>query len=673
MTPKLLMPALLAMLAASAGANAATEKYTAIFGGRNVGHMVADTQGDVTTINLDIKNNGRGPTIAETLKLDAHGLPAEWKISGNTTFGSKIAEQFSVAGKQARWSDATGPGSARLKEPSVYVAQGSSAWALGVYARALLRSPNHELPALPGGRLRLDAGEALSVNGTGGPVAVTAYALSGIDLTPAMLLLDASGKLFSFLTPDFIIVREGYENEEVRLRALAAKWSTDRFVGIEKEVAHRFDAPVRIRNVRLFDPTTRALTDAVSVVVHGHEIAAVEPLDSPATPGEVSIDGAGGTLVPGMYEMHMHLSQDVALLNVAAGVTSVRDMGNDNAVLDQLIARIQSGAIGGPRVIRSGFVEARSNFSANNGFVVDSEAKAIDAVRWYAARGYWQIKIYNSMNPAWVPAIIKEAHRLGMRVAGHVPAFSNADAMMAAGYDEMTHINQFMLGWVLAPTEDTRTLLRITALKRLQNLDLNSDKVQHTIGMLIDRKLAIDPTLGIHEMLTLGRDGQTPPGAVDYIDHLPVAAQRDARKAMADVSAPGDDAAYRAAFDKIIATVRILHDRGAFIVPGTDTGGSFTYHRELELLVKAGMTPGEVLSRATLDMARYVGQDQRLGSIARGKLADFFLIPGDPTRDIKAIKTISMVVKDGAVYFPSEIYPHFGIQPFIAAPKMTLP
>src|SRR5262249_33259058 len=157
-----------------------------------------------------------------------------------------------------------------------------------------------------------------------------------------------------------------------------------------------------------------------------------------------------------------------------------RDMGNDNAVLDRLIDRIENGTIDGPRVTRSGFIEGKSPYSSNNGIVVDSEAKAVEAVRWYAARGYWQIKIYNTMNAAWVPVIVKEAHALGMRVAGHVPAFSNADAMMEAGYDEMTHINQFMLGWVLNPGEDTRTLLRLTALRRLQTLDLNTAAVKRT-------------------------------------------------------------------------------------------------------------------------------------------------------------------------------------------------
>jgi hypothetical protein len=147
------------------------------------------------------------------------------------------------------------------------------------------------------------------------------------------MLLDADGNLFASVTPDFIVVREGYEAEEVRLRQLAADWSTERFATMQKEVAHDYGAPVRIRNVRLFDPNTSQLTAPLSVLVNGKRIAAVEPLDSPATPGEVTIDGAGGTLIAGMYEMHGHLGQNEALLNLLAGITSLRDMGNDNAVL----------------------------------------------------------------------------------------------------------------------------------------------------------------------------------------------------------------------------------------------------------------------------------------------------------------------------------------------------
>ncbi|HEY2357597.1 MAG TPA: hypothetical protein VGH86_09110, partial [Phenylobacterium sp.] len=571
-------------------ASAETTSFTAVFGGKNVGHLIADTKGDTTTIDFDIKNNGRGPTDAEVIKSNADGLPIDWKITGATTFGSKVSETFHQAGGKAEWTDSTGHGQANVANPGLYVSQAGSPWGDGIIAKALLKAPNMTLAALPGGTVHLERGDTLTVQGAGGPMQVTRYDLLGIDLTPTTLLLDAKGDLFAEVSASSIIVRKGYEGEEVRLRKLAADWSTARLVDMEKQVAHRYAGPVRIKNVRLFDPKTSALSGPVSVIVRGKEIAAVEALDSPATPGEVTIDGAGGTLVAGMYEMHAHLGQDGAMLNLIAGITTVRDMGNDNAVLDRLIGRIDAGEIGGPHVIRSGFIEGKSPFSANNGILVDSQEAAIDAVRWYGARGYWQIKIYNSMNPAWVPAMVKEAHALGMRVAGHVPAFATADDMIVAGYDEMTHINQFMLGWVMTQGEDTRTLFRLTALKRLPALDLQSPKVQHTIQMMVDGKKAIDPTLEIHEQLTQNRDGQVPPGAVDYIDHMPIGYRRGAMKAWVDTSAPGDDKAYREAFEQILKTTKMLHDRGVFIVFGTDTGGSFTYHRELELYQRAGFT-----------------------------------------------------------------------------------
>ena len=648
-------------------------RYTVIFGGQNVGHVFVDTKAGLTKIDYNVKSNGRGPTMAETLNLGADGLPNSWAISGTTTFGSKVSERFDRNKGRATWLDSTGKGQASVKEPAIYVAQVGSPWSLQIYARALLKQPGLTMRALPGGTLKLEKGDTLSVEGKAGALQVTRYDLSGIQTEPDTMLLDAQGNLFASVSPSAVVVREGYEGEEERLRKLAADWSTERFAAIQREVAHDYGVPVRIRNVRLFDPKTSALTSPVSVVVSGKQIAAVEPVDSPATPGEATIDAAGGTLIAGMYEMHGHLGQEDALMNVLAGITSVRDMGNDNEVLDSLVRRIEAGEIAGPHVIRSGFIEGKSPFNANNGILVDSQETAVDAVRWYGARGYWQIKIYNSMNPAWVPAMVEEAHRLGMRVAGHVPAFSTADQMIEAGYDEITHINQFALGWVIAQGEDTRTLFRLTALKRLPALDLNSAKVQHTIDLMAKGNKAIDPTLGIHENLVFNKDGQVPPGATDYLSHMPIGTRRDAMKAWIDTSAPGDALAYRQAFEKLIGVVRQLHDQGVFIVFGTDTGGSFTYHRELELYQQAGMTAPEILKRATWDSARYVGQEQRSGSIEKGKRADFFLVPGDPTKDLKAIKTIAMVVKDGVFYYPSEVYPKFGIEPFTTAPKVALP
>jgi hypothetical protein len=254
-----------------------------------------------------------------------------------------------------------------------------------------------------------------------------------------------------------------------------------------------------------------------------------------------------------------------------------------------------------------------------------------------------------------------------MFVTGHVPAFSNANAMLRAGFDEMTHINQTMLGWVLEPDEDTRTLLRLTAMKRFPNLDLNSPEVQETLDLFVANNTAIDPTLAIHELLMLSRNGEISPGTTDFIDHLPPNEQRGFKVAMAQIADEEEDKAYREAYQKIVETITLMKEKGIFIVPGTDLGGAFFLHRELELYQQLGYTPSELLKLATYDMAQYLGKDN-LGSIAPGKLADFFLVPGNPVENIKDIKTISLVSKGGTFYYPAEVYPAFGIRPFTEKP-----
>ena len=106
-------------------------------------------------------------------------------------------------------------------------------------------------------------GSDLTLAGTPGPARVTAYALSGTNLSPDFVLLDARGGLFAVISPAFVIVRDGYEKEDARLRALAATMSSDRLIAIQKAAAHRYGAPVRITNVRLFNPVTKSLTGPV--------------------------------------------------------------------------------------------------------------------------------------------------------------------------------------------------------------------------------------------------------------------------------------------------------------------------------------------------------------------------------------------------------------------------
>ena len=659
--------------AEAAGKASAELGYTIMVSGVEIGAMDVLRAGPAITVDYEYRNNGRGPTMEEAIVLDENGFPMAWSIEGNTTFGNAVNETFALSDGTAKWVDSTGEGQAAADAPAMYITQSGTPYDLGVYARALLADEDRSLPAWPAGSLTLDEMERFEVDGPDGAETVTTYALIGPELDPSYFALDEEQEFFALLTPEFLVIRDGYAELDKSMRERAVRYSTERFEAMQAETAHTFDAPVRIANVRIFDPQQKALTDLKSVLVEGNRIVSIDAPDA-ASDGEYLVDGEGGTLVPGLSDMHGHMGQDAAMLNIAAGVTFVRDMGNDNEVLGELISKIDAGTLAGPRIIRSAFIEGKSPFSSNNGELVSNQDEANAAVRKACDAGhFFQIKIYNSMKAEWVPEMVDLAHECGLNVAGHVPAFSRANTMIEYGYDELTHINQIMLGWVLDADEDTRTLLRLTALSRLPNLDLVSDDVQRTLDLMEQNDVAIDPTLAIHEALLLSRNGEFRPGVEDYIDHMPVGVQRSAKQAWSKIETPADDKAYADAFNQIVTTVQMMHQRGIFMLMGTDMGGSFNLHRELELYQMIGFSPAEVLARATLESAAFMGIDNEIGSIEEGKLADFFLVPGNPVEDLKAIKTIRMVMKDGVAYYPTEIYPAFGIEPFTDVPTVTAP
>ncbi len=171
----------------------------------------------------------------------------------------------------------------------------------------------------------------------------------------------------------------------------------------------------------------------------------------------------------------------------------------------------------------------------------------------------------------------------------------------------------------------------------------------------------------------LSRAGEIPPGDHAYLDHMPIGYQRYRKRTFVPLDAPGDDAAYREAFEILLAVIRLLHENGIPLLVGTDDGTGFTVHRELELYVRAGVPAADTLALATLGSATYLGQQDELGSIEPGKRADFFLVPGDPTADISEVRRIRLVSRGGTVYFPSEIYTALGIEPFEPPAKVTAP
>ncbi len=650
-----------------------SETYAVLFGGTQVGELKVERLNNALNIDYGYSNNGRGSSSVESLRLSDTGLPLDWQINGKTVFGNAVDERFVAEKGSASWQDAAGGGNATFSAESMYVAQNASPYSLYIYASALLNSENNKLPALPGGELRIDKIDTITLKSTNAdtPVEAGIFAISGISLDPSYIALDSEEQMLAYLSPRFTLLRQDLTSEDQTLRQLAATLNASRFEAIAKRATNSYDKPVRINNVRIFQPQTLSLSEPKSVLLNQNKIAAIEAVVQTPSADEVVIEGNGGSLIPGLYEMHGHMSDDDALLNVMAGITSVRDMGNEMEVLEALEDKIARNVLIGPRISKSAFIEGKSPFSNATGELAASEQEAVELVRMYAERGgYHQIKIYSSVKGEWVPAMVAEAKKHGMRVAGHIPAFSKVDEMMRSGYDEVTHINQLMLSWVLDREEDTRTLFRITGMKRFADLDLDSEAVKTSLDIMVDKNIAIDPTMVIHEFGLTGRNGETRIGMVDYIDNMPIGIQRSAKQALLNVADEAEDKAYKAAFNKIIATLSLMHKRGIFIVPGTDLGGAFELHRELELFSKIGMSNAEVLRRASYDMANYLAQGEQLGSIEAGKLADFFLVPGNPLDDLRAIKTVAMVAKDGQIYFPSRVYPEFGIKPFTEVPRV---
>jgi hypothetical protein len=666
-------------VAASAATSAATsiEKLSIVQGDTTVGTISAKTDGPVVSVDYAVSENGRGPKHHETIRLGSNFIPVEWTVSGTSLMGGPVSEKYSWQSGRATWTSQADHGDVAAANPPLYVVNDDSPWALFVYARALLKTSGHELDVLPSGTMRLAEVRALTVGTGKDAVPVTIYRIDGTKLESDYVMLDRSQRLFASFGGGALTVRQGREKDAAFISKISHDLGFELAREEQRKLRHQFDAPVRIRNVRIFDPKTGQLSGPSTVVVARGRIAEILPLsETSADPNtadpadEVLVDGEGGTLVPGLHDMHSHSTLQSGLFYLAAGVTSTRDMGNDNNFLLSLIAQINSGEIAGPRITPNGFLEGKSQYSARTGFVAETLPDALRDVHWYADRGYFQIKIYNSMNPDWVKPIADEAHHLGMRVTGHIPAFDTPDRAIHDGYDEITHINQLMLGWLLKPEEDTRTPLRLTAMARAATLDLTSPPVQYTLSLMKANHIAHDPTAVIVERLMLSRAGTVQPGDIDYLDHMPVAYQRYRRRTFVPIKNAAEDDAYRAAFAKVIDTLRMLHENGIRLLPGTDDTTGFTLHRELELYTKAGMTPAEALRAGTLLPEEYFGHADELGSIERGKIADFFLIAGDPTKDIRAIKSPRMVFQGESIYFPSEIYRELSIKPFGSPPSI---
>lgn len=638
--------------------------------GKQVVKTLANGQLD---IEFTYRDNGRGPDIFEKVTLRKDGQVESLVTTGKSTFGAPIDETFTRTGDKAAWKSSADKGEQAGVASGVYVPVESSIEQLAVIARALLKAPGNKLAALPSGQLSVTRLKQTSVSANGKAAKVALYSVSGLGLAPQFLWLrdDAAAALFAVVYPGFSVVEAGWDTTTDGL----LKMQLDEENTLLKSLAQKLRKPTEnlivIRNVRLFDAEKAVMQPPADVYVARGKVAAIYPANSAPQMNATVIDGTGKSLVPGLFDMHGHTNAWDGILQLAGGVTTLRDMGNDNTNLNLVKSRIDAGENLGPHIVPTGFIEGESPFSTNLGFVVKDIEGAKKAVDWYAQNGYRQIKLYNSIRPEWVTPVAEYAKARGMRVGGHIPAFMRAEEAVRAGFDEIQHINQVMLNFLVKKEDDTRTLLRFYLVGDNANqIDLESQRVKDFVQLLVEKKTTIDPTLTAFEGMFNQRQGTPNPSFKMIANNVPPAIRRGWLTNSMDVNDKNAEP-FRISYERLLGLVKKMHDAGVPIVAGSDDIGGFTLHRELELYVMAGLKPAEALKIATWNGAKYSQVLEHAGSIAPGKQADMILVDGDPTQNISDLRKISMVMKAGAVYFPAELYEALGVKRFAEPPALT--
>lgn len=643
-------------------------RYTVLMMERSAGYQS-------TTVNADgwrqstfeFNDRGRGPKISSTVKLDEDGLPVSVEITGNDYLKAPVAESFTIGNGIARWHNQAENGEKRLGGKAFYSSMNGVPEETALLAQTLLKSPNRRVALLPEGEAAIARSGELYVSDGKSKRRVIEYEITGLGFTPSPIWLEEDNTFFASISSWFSVIREGWESSVPMLLKKQDELAAARKLELARRLTRKLTVPLAFTNANVFDSETGKTLAGVTVVVKGDHIAAVGPTSTMRLPpGAEIVDARGKTLMPGLWDMHVHIQPDDGLMHIAAGVTSVRDMGNDTDALLALKRKIESGDEIGPRIIMAGFMDGRGPYTGPTKVFVDNEAEARTVIDNYARLGYAQIKIYSSIKPELVPKIIALAHAKGLRVSGHVPAFMTAEQFVRDGADEFQHINFFVLNFFFDEVKDTRTPVRFTAVaERAATLDLNSERVRSFVNLLRDRKIVVDPTVNVFEEWFTDRPGVVSAGYAAIADRLPPQVRRTFFTGGLPVP-EGKDTTYRESAKALLLMVKMLYDAGVPIVAGTDAMAGFALHRELELYVEAGIPAPEVLKIATLGAARVMKRDRELGSIAPGKLADLILIDGDPAQRISDIRLTSLVLKDGRLYKSAELYESIGMR---AQPK----
>jgi imidazolonepropionase-like amidohydrolase len=637
--------------------------YSVLLMGNPAGQQAVWTAPDGSHhIFFQFNDRGRGPELTSVLQLDPKGIPVSESVTGHDYLKSPVHESYSRASGVAHWKSEYETGEKTVTGPAMYLALNSTPAEIGLLAQVAL--DNGDTAALlPEGEAKISRLGQLSLSAGGQQKHVALYAITGLNFAPTYLWLDERHDFFAAVDDGSTIIPHGWETTVKTLQEMQDKATHARAAELAAKLAHRAPQGRVFAHANLFDTASAQLLKDQSVVISGNRIQSAGPSAQIVAPaGAKVIDATGKTLLPGLWDMHAHVGDNDGMLNLAAGVTTVRDLGNDIESLLARRKRIEAGTEIGTRIVLAGLIDGPGPFQGPTKVLVSTPQQARAAVDNYARLGYVQIKIYSSVKPDLVPVIIAEAHQHGLRVSGHIPAGMTAAQCVELGYDEIQHANFLMLNF-MPDVKNTNSTSRFTEVaKRGANLDLNSPDFESFVKLLQDHHTILDPTLSIFEEMFDARAGQVPVGYQPAAQRMPLQVRRGLLTTGL-TPPPGMEQRYRASFSKMVQLVGAMYRAGIPIEAGTDTMAGFALHREFELDVQAGIPPNKVLQNATINAARIMKLDKDLGSITPGKLADLTVVDGDPVARISDIRKTALVVKNGVLYKPQELYAALGVAP----------
>ena len=614
----------------------------------------------VTHSSFQFTDRGTKVPLETTLRTGSDLVPQHFEIKGQTSRMSRIDASVDIASGKATIRDnkashdATVP--ARFFTIAGYAPASLQMMMLRYWAKSGKPNP---LPAFPAASITIEPRGTDSFSIDGRTVELSRYTITGLIWGRETLWMDAEGNLAALASTDaefdhFEAVREEYESALNAFVSSAARDNMAALLSLSQRLSPSASGPIAITGATLIDGTGASPVSDAVVVIDGGRIVSAGARAAVKLPAKATrVDAAGGFILPGLWDMHSHYEQvEWGPIYLAAGVTTVRDCGNELDYVTAVRDAIRNGKGLGPRLLLAGIIDGESKMSMGVQVTNDPD-QARAYVRKYKAAGFEQIKIYQSVKIDVLKAIAEEAHRLGMTVTGHVPSGISAFEAVEAGMDQINHL--FPSVYLSAFPKGTKSQFGV-----LPTIDVNSEDAQRAIRFYKEHGTVIDPTMSVYDLTWRVADKpitETEPGAAKVPPEI--------APALINTGVPAAVATkLRAGLGGGLAFTAALQRAGVPIVIGTDqTVPGYSVYREMELYVQGGMSPMNAIQAATIVPARAMKLDRDSGTVEAGKRADLIIVDANPLESISNIRKVRKVFANGRMFDPAPLWRSVGFTP----------